>query len=357
MGLRLRVVSVAAAGLMLNACGSGNEIAAPSDVVTAPTTTLVAGDNVAGDPAVWLTSDQMAAFGFPPSNATERISATSTSFTAHVMRLRCSGGETGTVLPPAIVWSETQISVTFTVDPLPRDGSYTCPSNDLVTYEVELGQPIGQRQLVDGTCASEHAAGTLFCSDQGLRWSPHESGPDDSIAGIVTTPTTPISDAASVDAVPPALDLSGVTPASVPMVISEHLNNVQQAVRADVGDDVFAGSAFTNDANDTMTIYGTDPTVLTAALARVNTPLRDRITVVETRYSLNEIENYAHQAQALLDAAGIAASAAVQYGVDAVVVELETPDGEPDDTIETEAGKILSDIPVTITFRAPYVPL
>ena len=167
-------------------------------------------------------------------------------------------------------------------------------------------------------------------------------------------PSIPISVA---DSVPPTLDLSGVTPASVPMAISEHLNSVQQAVQGEVGDDVFAGSAFTNDANDEMTIYGTDPAAIAAALDRVDTPLRDRITVAETRYSLNEIETYAEQARTRLDAAGIAAMAGVQFGVDAVVVQLETPDGAPDDTIQTAATNVLGDIPVSISFSPPLVDL
>lgn len=170
----------------------------------------------------------------------------------------------------------------------------------------------------------------------------------------VAAPTIPISVA---DTVPSTLDLSGVTPASIPMVISEHLNSVKQAVRTEVGNDTFAGSAFTNDANDEMTIYGTDPAAIDAALDRVDTPLRDRITVAETRYSLNEIETYAEQARARLDAAGIAAMAVVQFGVDAVVVQLETPDGEPDDTIQTAAMDVLGDIPVSISFSQPLVDL
>ena len=170
-------------------------------------------------------------------------------------------------------------------------------------------------------------------------------------------PRATVASEPATDSPPLTLDLDGVPPESVPMVISEHLNIVQQAVRAEVGDDVFAGSAFTNETNDAMTVYGTDPAAITAALDRVDTPLRDRITVAETRYSLTELETYAEQARARLDAAGIAASAVVQYGVDAVVVELETPDGEPDDTIQTTATNALGDIPVAISFRRPLVPL
>ena len=179
-----------------------------------------------------------------------------------------------------------------------------------------------------------------------------ESSPPDT-----GNPSATVASGSATDTAPLTRDLDGVPPESVPMVISEHLNRVQQAVRAKVGDDIFAGSAFTNDANDKMTVYGTDPAVIAAALDRVDTPLRDRISVAETRYSLNEIETYAEQARARLDAAGIAVSAGVQFGVDAVVVQLETPDGAPNDTIQTAATNVLGDIPVAISFGRPLVDL
>jgi len=178
----------------------------------------------------------------------------------------------------------------------------------------------------------------------------------ESIPLETSVPRATVASGTATDTAPLTLDLDGVPPESVPMVISEHLNRVQQAVRAEVGDDVFAGSAFTNDANDKMTIYGTDPAAIAAALDRVDTPLGDRIAVAETHYSLNEIDTYAEQALARLDAARIESTVVVRYGVvDAVVVQLETPDGEPDDAIQTAATNVLGDIPVAISFSPPFV--
>lgn len=360
---------VVAAALMVSACGEADDGAA-GDVDLATTTTRVDSDGLVGDPAVWMTSTQLAGFGLPPTSDSEPMSGASSSFTAYVMRLGCNGGETGTVLPPDVAWSDDQITVTFGVDALPPEGTYECPGNDVVPYEVELGQPIGERQLVDGGCASKVAAGTLFCRDEGVRWPP-DSDVATSVVPIVTTSTIPPSVPISVEVVPPTfdssdlpsisvpitLDLSGVTPASVPMAISEHLSTVQLAVRSEVGDDVFAGSAFDDLANDTMTIFGTDAAAITAALDHTGTPLRDRISVVETLYSVNELENYAEQAQSRLDAAGIKGSAWTQFGLDAVAVQLETPDGQPDETIQADATALLHDIPVAITFIGPSLPL
>jgi hypothetical protein len=314
-------------------------------------------ENINGDTAVWFLSAQMAAFGFPPVNDDEPISTTTSSFTAQVMRLGCSGGQTGTVLPPAIVWMDDRVSVTFRVEALPKEGAYDCPSNDLVAYTVELGEPIGQRKLVDGGCVADDAAGSSYCQNLALRWDPKDAGAVETIASIPPPTTIAVSAVVPADTAPPTLNLEGVPPASVAMVISEHLNSVQQAVRAEVGNDVFAGSAFTNDANDQMIIYATDVDTVTAALDRLDTPLRDRITVGETRYSVNDIESYAADAQRILDAAGIKGSAWIQYGVDAVTIQLETPDGQPDEALQAQASNLLDDIPVVITFSGPEILL
>lgn len=115
--------------------------------------------DVTGDTATWTASDDD-----PPAADAE-------SFTAMVERLGCSGGETGEVLEPTVVADEEQVVVTMSVEPLPS-GDYTCPGNEVEPHVVDLGEPIGQRQLVDGACLSGDAVSTSKCSDGPVRWSP-----------------------------------------------------------------------------------------------------------------------------------------------------------------------------------------
>lgn len=96
--------------------------------------------------------------------------ADSSSFTALVTRLGCNGGMTGMVLRPGVRVEETRIVITFAVESDPDGG--TCPSNDWVPYEVDLGEPIGSRALVDGSCldGAEAATTSLCADDAGVRW-------------------------------------------------------------------------------------------------------------------------------------------------------------------------------------------
>jgi hypothetical protein len=112
-----------------------------------------------GDIAVWGIGEGL------PTRSTE-------AFTASVYRLECSGGETGEVLPPDVSVEETKIVVTFSVKPLPEGVAYTCQGNPSVPYLVELGEPVGERELVDGACLSGEAVTTSFCLEGPVRWSP-----------------------------------------------------------------------------------------------------------------------------------------------------------------------------------------
>lgn len=107
-----------------------------------------------GAPAVWSTTD--------------RLTPSSTTFTADVLRLECSGGKTGDVLPPELRWSDSRLTVTFSAAPLANEPQ-RCPMNDRVPYVVTLDRPIGDRDLVDGACASV-AEGFDYCADGGFRW-------------------------------------------------------------------------------------------------------------------------------------------------------------------------------------------
>ena len=99
-------------------------------------------------------------------------SATERSFIAQVTRLGCNDGITGQVNTPDVQLSQTRIVITFTVERA-TDGAHTCPGNAEVRYTVNVGEPIGNRQLIDGACVSEgEAKTTSFCTDDGVRWNP-----------------------------------------------------------------------------------------------------------------------------------------------------------------------------------------
>jgi hypothetical protein len=155
-------------------CGNGASDGAVTTAGSVITSNEITGDNarVAGDPAVWMTASGWAAANYLPPVA-EAVTSESSTFTAQVTRLGCSSGITGEVLAPEIVLSETEIVVTFSVDPLPQDRNYACPGNDLVPDVVELGEAIGPRQLVDGACLPGGAAETTtLCADGAVRWHP-----------------------------------------------------------------------------------------------------------------------------------------------------------------------------------------
>lgn len=105
-----------------------------------------------GDAAVWfLAPDRTPA-------------ASSTSLAVLVSRLDCNSGVTGEVLPPEIRKSESEIVVTFAVAPR-SPGAASCQSNNQVPYEVDLGEPIGRRSLIDGECLpGGQAATTSHCA-------------------------------------------------------------------------------------------------------------------------------------------------------------------------------------------------
>ncbi|KQX76278.1 hypothetical protein [Aeromicrobium sp. Root472D3] len=87
------------------------------------------------------------------------ISTTSTSFTALVTRLGCNDGVTGDVVDPVVRTSRTRIVVTFQVTP-GEPGAARCPGNRALPYVVDLEDPVGRRQLVDGRCLPDGAAET-----------------------------------------------------------------------------------------------------------------------------------------------------------------------------------------------------
>lgn len=94
-----------------------------------------------------------------------------TAFTVDVTRLGCNSGETGTVNDPNIEMSDTQVVITFTVSP-GEPSSADCQGNNAVSYDVELPEALGERELVDGGCASTEATSTAPCQPSGVRYTP-----------------------------------------------------------------------------------------------------------------------------------------------------------------------------------------
>jgi hypothetical protein len=139
------------------ACGAAAEPspAGPGGTSGAGASTSAAG----GDAAVWfLAPDQ-------------DLQESSTTFTALVSRLGCNNGVTGQVLEPEIHMSESEVVVTFSV--AGQHGPADCQGNDQVPYEVDLGEPLQARTLVDGQCRpSGAAASTSFCVPDATRFRP-----------------------------------------------------------------------------------------------------------------------------------------------------------------------------------------
>ena len=103
------------------------------------------------DTAVW----EMNPFEPPPRDGS--------TFRALVSRLGCNDGVNGRVLAPTIERTADTVTVTFTVEKA-SPGAHTCPGPLPTPYDVDLGEPIGNRSLVDGACLSG-AAATSSCSE------------------------------------------------------------------------------------------------------------------------------------------------------------------------------------------------
>lgn len=115
-------------------------------------------DLVDGDAAVWSISRGV------------ELTSETTSFTANVSRLDCNSGVTGKVLEPQLDYGDSQVILTFGVEPA-AGGAHDCQGNQRVPYKVVLTEPVGARELVDGACLDDEEAGTTsHCSPDGVRW-------------------------------------------------------------------------------------------------------------------------------------------------------------------------------------------
>ena len=84
----------------------------------------------------------------PAANAD--LSAESTAIDVLVNEVGCASGKPadGRIATPEITYTENAVVVTIRV--VPRSGPQTCPSNPDTPYTLELDEPLGERQLLDG---------------------------------------------------------------------------------------------------------------------------------------------------------------------------------------------------------------
>lgn len=128
-------------------------------VLVIATTALAACGSDDGDTALWEIDTRN-----PPTSQ-------STSFAAFVTRLDCANGKTGDVYDPVVSTNRSRVVVKFSVAPL-SGNLHQCQSNNKVGHIVDLDEPIGGRELVDGACLSGEAVPPSLCSEGGVRWSP-----------------------------------------------------------------------------------------------------------------------------------------------------------------------------------------
>lgn len=135
------------------ACTSDGDSPRPSPATTVATTT----ESVGG-------GSELATWSLPAGAA---ISGSSESFTVQVTRDSCNNGVTGVVSRPSIDFGDTEVVVTFSVEPT-TPGTHTCQMNPAVDVAVSMGEPIGDRLLIDGGCRDSLGPEASSC----IRWRP-----------------------------------------------------------------------------------------------------------------------------------------------------------------------------------------
>ncbi|MHA7277118.1 hypothetical protein ACX80O_11430 [Arthrobacter sp. Hz1] len=90
-------------------------------------------------------------------------------------RAACSNGVTGTVLDPELTYEADRIVIETYVEPIPGRETVTCQGNNVVAVTVNLTEPVGNRDLVDGLCLDVNAVPATYCGeDDGVRWAVRE---------------------------------------------------------------------------------------------------------------------------------------------------------------------------------------
>lgn len=143
-------------GLVLGACtieSQETDFGSRDSVVAASGS----GQQPVGDIATWLLTEG------------ELLDPMTSFLVLDVTRLGCSGGTTGSVLDPVVVYEADRVLIRTDVNPV--GGNNTCPGNDAVSVELSLDESLGMRELVDVACLEGEAVGTEGCQSA-VRWAP-----------------------------------------------------------------------------------------------------------------------------------------------------------------------------------------
>lgn len=83
--------------------------------------------------------------------ADEAVGPETTEFTALVTEVDCASGQSseGRIVGPEIEFTPDAVIIEFRVRPL--GGAQACPGNPPTPVRVQLGQPLGDRRLLDGS--------------------------------------------------------------------------------------------------------------------------------------------------------------------------------------------------------------
>jgi hypothetical protein len=130
-GRRTRLPFVALTAVVLAGCDPGAEVGfAPVDPLPTPM--------IEAQPAPWWPAD-------PADIGPETV-----VLDVLLIEQTCAGGEPADdrVLSPEIDVRDDEVIVTFLVEPV--EGIVTCPRNPPTAAVLDLGEPLGERVLLDG---------------------------------------------------------------------------------------------------------------------------------------------------------------------------------------------------------------
>ena len=124
--------------VLVAACGTTTPSAVPSPPPSEPPSAEPSGA-AAGDATWWV------------DTALIPLAPETTEIKGFVVETACASGQSpeGRVNDPVIQYTAESVTVTFTIVPPPGDAQ-DCPSNPEFPVTVTLGEPLGERALLDG---------------------------------------------------------------------------------------------------------------------------------------------------------------------------------------------------------------